>query len=229
MLDKTSEIEINPTHFKYWVFDLDNTLYPHEVNLFRQVDHNMGLYIQEKFDVSYEEAKKQQKQYFMNHGTTLRGLMSEHNIDPYGYLDFVHNVDFSELNEDLELRKSINKLPGEKFIYTNASTSYARNVLNQLGLEGCFKDFFDIHDANFNPKPDIRSYHKMIEKFGIDPNHAIMFEDIACNLNPASELGMRTVWVRTDSDWSAKGLDHKKVDHITTDLSGWLSYLTQNL
>lgn len=229
MFNKNTDSEINIKHVDYWIFDLDNTLYPHDVNLFSQVDHKMGLYIQEKFNVSYEEAKKQQKHYFINHGTTLRGLMSEHSIDPMGYLDFVHDIDFSVLNADLDMKKSIEKLPGEKFIYTNASTSYAKNVLENIGLSDCFKDYFDIHDANFLPKPDMRSYHKMIEKFDIEPTKSVMFEDIAANLNPAAELGMRTVWVRTNSHWSETGFDDENIDQITASLPTWLNNFTRNL
>ncbi len=213
----------------YWIFDLDNTLYPHEANLFTQVDHKMGLFIQDMFNISYDDAKKRQKDFFMNHGTTLRGLMTEHGIEPYEYLNFVHDIDFSVLNQDDQLNDAIRKLPGKKFIYTNASTDYAGNVLAEIGLDGAFLDIFDIHDAEFRPKPDIRSYHKMIDKFSIDPNKSIMVEDIAVNLNPASELGMSTVWVRTDTHWSDKGFTQENVDYIALDLSSWLKNVTHHI
>lgn len=207
---------------KYWVFDLDNTLYPHHADLFSQVDHKMGLFIQEMFDISYAEAKKRQKHFFMKHGTTLRGLMSEHGIEPFDYLEFVHNIDFSVLAVDQTLNEAIDNLPGKKFIYTNASSDYAENVLGHIGLAGFFDDIFDIHDADFLPKPDIRSYHRMLEKFAINPKISIMVEDIAGNLNPAAELGMETVWVPTDTLWSDKGHMDKNIDHIAADLPSWL-------
>lgn len=213
----------------FWIFDLDNTLYPHEANLFSQVDHKMGLFIQNLFDVSYEEAKKKQKAFFMAHGTTLRGLMTEHGIEPFDYLKFVHDIDFSVLSRDVKLVEAIESLPGEKFIYTNASTEYAGNVLDRIGLNDVFRDFFDIHDAEFLPKPDIRSYHKMLEKFQIDPNKSIMFEDIAANLNPAAELGMETVWVRTDTHWSNNGHNDDNIGHETDDLSDWLSKVVSRI
>lgn len=207
---------------KYWVFDLDNTLYPHHADLFSQVDHKMGLFIQQMFDISHADAKKKQKDFFMAHGTTLRGLMSEHGIEPFDYLAFVHDIDFSVLAVDKTLNEALNMLPGKKYIYTNASNDYAQTVLGHIGLDGFFDDIFDIHDADFLPKPDIRSYHKMIEKFVIDPKASIMIEDIAGNLNPAAELGMSTVWVPTDSHWSHKGHDDKNIDHIAADLPDWL-------
>lgn len=229
MHDINSDTMIDLDRIEYWVFDLDNTLYPHDVNLFSQVDHKMGLYIQEKFNISYEDAKIQQKHFFKNHGTTLRGLMSEHGIDPLAYLDYVHDIDFSVLNADIRMKQAIDKLPGEKFIYTNASTPYAKNVLGNLDLLDCFKDFFDIHDANFLPKPNMSSYHKMIEKFAIDPEKSVMFEDIAANLNPASELGMGTVWIKSNTHWATSGFEDENIDHIITDLPHWLSNLTRNL
>lgn len=209
-------------HIKYWVFDLDNTLYPHGANLFTQVDHKMGLFIQDMFDISYEEAKKRQKHFFMSHGTTLRGLMTEHGIEPYAYLDFVHDIDFSVLKVDVSLNAALERLPGEKFIYTNASTSYANDVLSRIGLSGKFKDIFDIHDAAFLPKPDIRSYHKMIEKFSIEPDKSVMIEDIAGNLNPAAALGMTTVWVPTEAHWSDNGQNGQNIDYVASNLSEWL-------
>lgn len=229
MLEKVDANLLDGDAIKYWVFDLDNTLYPEHANLFSQVDHKMGLFIQNMFDVSYEEAKTRQKRFFKEHGTTLRGLMTEHDIEPYDYLRFVHDIDFSVLNANETLNKAIDALPGEKFIYTNASTEYAQDVLERIGLKGCFKDFFDIHDAEFLPKPDIRSYHKMIEKFSIDPSQSIMVEDIAGNLNPAAELGMTTVWVTTNTEWSDNGQNEDNIDHITSDLSMWLDGVAKRL
>lgn len=214
---------------KHWVFDLDNTLYPHGANLFSQVDRKMGEFIQSMFDVSYDDAKVMQKKYFMEHGTTLRGLMSEQGIEPYDYLKFVHDIDFSVLNVDGVLNEALHKLPGEKFIYTNASTEYAKNVLKHIGLDGFFQDFFDIHDADFLPKPHEVSYHKMIDKFDIDPNVSIMVEDIAGNLKPAAELGMATVWVNTGVHWSDNGVKETRIDHVAPDLSSWLSNVTKNM
>lgn len=209
-------------HVENWVFDLDNTLYPHQANLFTQVDRKMGEFIQGMLNIPYDDAKLLQKKFFMKHGTTLRGLMSEHGIEPYDYLNFVHDIDFSVLNVDHALNDALEKLPGEKFIYTNASTDYAKNVLSHIGLSGFFKDIFDIHDAEFLPKPHKKSYHKMLDKFSIDPEKSIMVEDIAGNLAPANELGMATVWVKTGVDWSDNGFDDAVIDYIAPDLSNWL-------
>lgn len=209
-------------HVENWVFDLDNTLYSHHANLFTQVDRKMGEFIQGMFDIPYDDAKLMQKSFFMEHGTTLRGLMSEHGIEPYDYLNFVHDIDFSVLQINDILNDALEKLPGEKFIYTNASSDYAEKVLEKIGLSGFFKDTFDIHDAEFLPKPHKASYHKMLDKFSIDPEKSIMVEDIAGNLTPANELGMATVWVKTDAHWSDNGFDDAVIDYIAPDLADWL-------
>lgn len=209
-------------NIKNWIFDLDNTLYPHQANLFSQVDHKMGLFIQDMFNIPHADAKLKQKNFFKKHGTTLRGLMSEHGIEPYDYLKFVHDIDFSVLEIDQKLNLAIENLPGEKFIYTNASTDYANVVLSHIGLSGVFKDIFDIHDAEFLPKPDMRSYHKMLDKFAINANQSVMVEDLAGNLNPAAELGMTTVWVPTNTHWSDEGHDEQNIHHVAPVLSDWL-------
>ena len=107
MFNKNSHELPDMKRIKSWVFDLDNTLYPHHVNLFSQVDQKMGRFIQEMFDISYDEAKLKQKHFFMKYGTTLRGLMTEHGIEPHEYLNFVHNIDFSVLKVDQTFKRSL--------------------------------------------------------------------------------------------------------------------------
>ena len=216
-------------NIKYWIFDLDNTLYPHQADLFSQVDKKMGLFIQKMFNVSHEEARRRQKSFFKKYGTTLRGLMTEHGIEPYNYLKFVHDIDFNVLKIDETLIAAVDRLPGEKFIYTNASRDYAKVVLSHIGLSGKFKDIFDIHDANFLPKPDVRSYHKMINKFSIDPKSSVMLEDLAVNLNPAADLGMTTVWLPSDDLRSGNDYIHKNIDYITESLPQWLTSVVSEL
>jgi len=229
LMKKTIRKLSDMKNIKYWIFDLDNTLYPYQADLFSQVDKKMGLFIQEMFNVSFEEARRRQKSFFKTYGTTLRGLMTEHGIQPYDYLKFVHDIDFSVLEIDETLVAALDRLPGEKFIYTNASTDYAKVVLSHIGLSGKFKDIFDIHDANFLPKPDIRSYHKMIDKFSIDPKASVMVEDIAGNLNPAAELGMTTVWLPSDDQRSDNDRTHKNIDYITESLPQWLTRVLSEL
>jgi len=136
---------------------------------------------------------------------------------------------FTQEEVDKILSEAVDKLPGEKFIYTNASTSYAQDVLSRIGLSGKFKDIFDIHDAKFLPKPDMRSYHKMVDKFSIDPKSSVMVEDIAGNLNPAAKLGMTTVWVPTDTVWSENDIAQENIHHVTENLPQWLAGIAKQL
>jgi len=209
-------------HIEHWIFDLDNTLYPAENNLFSQVDSRMGKFISHRFDVPLAAAKKLQKQYFRTYGTTLRGLMTEHAIPPQDFLTYVHDIDFDILQEDNSLNAALHGLKGEKIIYTNASRDYALKVLKKIGLEGVFKNIFDIHSAEFRPKPDPAGYHKMVRDFGINPQKAVMVEDIARNLVPASDMGMKTVWVPTDQHWSADGHSSGHINYTVPNLAAWL-------
>ena len=52
------------TKIKYWLFDLDNTLYSGDTKVFDQVDKKMSAFISEKLKINIEEAKRIQKNYF---------------------------------------------------------------------------------------------------------------------------------------------------------------------
>jgi len=206
-----------------WIFDLDNTLYPAECNLFAEVDERMGQFIADRLKLERVAARALQKKYFREYGTTLRGLMSEHDIDADEYLDFVHAVDLSPITPNPLLARAMADLPGRKFIHTNASSDYAARILERLDIDRYFDGLFDIRDAGFNPKPHVSGYEALIERHGVNPERAVMVEDIARNLIPASRLGMTTVWLPTGSDWSADGAEHDHIDHVIDDIGGWLT------
>ncbi|VAX06990.1 Pyridoxal-5'-phosphate phosphatase, Alphaproteobacterial type [hydrothermal vent metagenome] len=214
-------------HIEHWVFDLDNTLYPAQNNLFSQVDRRMGEFISQRFDLPFEQARARQKKYFKTYGTTLRGLMTEDDVAPQDFLNFVHDIDFDVLQENKDLNEAINNLRGDKVIYTNASRDYAVKVLGKLGLSGGFREIFDINSASFKPKPDPGSYLKMIGDLGINPEKSVMIEDMARNLVPARDLGMKTVWVRTEHECSGPkdsgdGYRADHIDYTTINLAEWL-------
>jgi len=207
----------------HWVFDLDNTLYPVSANLFDQIDKKMCAYIADYLGLSHADAYKVQKSYFREHGTSLRGMMENHGMDPEPYLDFVHEIDFSAIETDHRMNEALEKLPGQKVVFTNAATNYALNVLERLGVGHHFEGVFDIVDAEYLPKPEPSVYDTVIEKFGINPKSAVMVEDIARNLKPAADLGMKTVWVMTDRPWAHAEAETANPDFTTTDLSAWLA------
>ena len=113
---------------KFWIFDLDNTLYSGKTKVFEQVDKKMSKYISDKLNVSIEEAKKIQKNYFYEYNTTLNGMIKNHKIDPDEFLEFVHDIDIDFLQKDPGLAKEIEKLEGKKIIFTNGSRKHAINI-----------------------------------------------------------------------------------------------------
>ena len=207
---------------KYWLFDLDNTLYSGDTKVFDQVDRKMTLFISDKLNVSVEEAKIIQKNYFHEYNTTLNGMIKNHKIDAQEFLEFVHDVDLEFLKEDKELQNELTNLQGKKFIFTNGSKAHAANVTKRIGIQNLFNGVFDIVDADFFPKPSIEPYKKIIEKHGIDPQYCIFIEDIARNLRPAKKLGMKTAWVKNDEPWAAEFSGESFIDYKIDNLSKFL-------
>ena len=216
-------------HVETWVFDLDNTLYPHHVNLWQQVDERIRDYIADFLKISKEEAFRLQKDYYKRYGTSMRGLMTEHGMRPDDFLDFVHQVDHSPLEPNPALGAAIEKLAGRKLILTNGTRSHADAVLARLKLETHFDDVFDIIAAELEPKPSPQTYDRFLKLHGVDAHRAAMFEDLARNLAVPHALGMTTVLVVPENtrevfreSWELEGRDAPHVDHVTDDLVGFL-------
>ena len=218
---------IELTKIKYWLFDLDNTLYSGDTKVFDQVDKKMSKFISEKLKVSIEEAKKIQKNYFHEYNTTLNGMIKNHEIDADEFLDFVHDVDLDFLKADKPLEQEISNLVGKKFIFTNGSKAHASNVTKRIGIEKLFDGVFDIVESNFIPKPSIEPYKKIIEKYKIEPQYSIFIEDIARNLKPAHELGMKTVWIKNDEPWAAEFSDSNFINYKTDNLAKFLKEINE--
>ena len=205
-----------------WIFDLDNTLYPEDTNLFARVSKRMTVFIQKEFNLEEEPARDLQRKMFKQYGTTMRGLMTEHDMDPEKFLHFVHDIDVSDMQVDMELKDLLGKLPGRRFIYTNGSVAHAKNITSQLGIENLFEDVFDIVASNFLPKPAPQPYDDMVIKFSADPTRSVMIEDMAKNLRPAADLGMMTVWLRHNKDWSSEDSEGDHIHYAIDDLKLWL-------
>ena len=210
------------TEIKYWIFDLDNTLYSGQTKVFSEVDKRMSSFISEKLKIDIIEAKKMQKEYFYEYGTTLSGLMQKKNIDPNEFLEFVHDIDISWLPKDKLLREELIKIKEKKYIFSNGSHAHIRNVTNQLGIDDLFDGAFDITDANFLPKPRIEPYKKLIQKFKLDPNKSILIEDIAHNLEQAKNLGMKTCWLENDEAFAKKDANKSYIDYKINNLPSFL-------
>ena len=210
------------TNIKYWIFDLDNTLYSGQTKVFSEVDKKMSSFISEKFNVNLIEAKKIQKEYFYEYGTTLSGLMKKKNVDPNEFLEFVHDIDISWLPKDKLLRDELMKIKDKKYIFSNGSHAHIENVTNQLGINGLFDGAFDITDADFVPKPHVEPYKKLIKKFRLEPKQSILIEDIAHNLEQAKKLGMKTCWLENDESFAKKDADKPYIDYKINNLPSFL-------
>jgi putative hydrolase of the HAD superfamily len=220
------------THVETWVFDLDNTLYPHHVNLWQQVDARIGEFIGNYLQVDPIEARRIQKDYYRRYGTSMRGMMTEHGVRADDYLAYVHRIDHSPLEPNPAMGAAIAKLPGRKLILTNGSTDHADKVLERLGIGSHFEAVFDIIAAELEPKPAPQTYRRFLDLHHVDPAHAAMFEDLSRNLVVPHQLGMTTVLVVPDGskdvvreDWELEGRDADHVDHVTDDLTGFLTAL----
>ncbi len=221
------------THIDTWVFDLDNTLYPHHVNLWQQVDARIGEFISAHLKISAAQARVIQKDYYRRYGTSMRGMMTEHGVRADDYLAYVHRIDHSPLEPNPAMGAAIARLPGRKLILTNGSVDHVDKVLARLGISGHFEAVFDIIAAELEPKPAPQTYQKFLRDHRVDPKTSAMFEDLARNLVVPHELGMTTVLVVPDGtqevvreDWELEGRGADHVDHVTDDLTGFLQGLS---
>jgi len=205
-----------------WIFDLDNTLYPAASGVFPQIAARMTLFIADRFSLDPVAARRLQKRYFETYGTTMRGLMVEDGVDPHEFLAYVHDVDLSALPPATALDAALAALPGRKLVFTNGSTPHARRVLGHLRIDRHFEGVFDIADASWVPKPAPETFAAFLARDRIDPTRAAMVEDMARNLKPAADLGMLTIWVRTEEDWARDGEGGDWIHHRTDDLADWL-------
>jgi putative hydrolase of the HAD superfamily len=215
-----------------WVFDLDNTLYPASCRLFDQIDVKMGEFVSRALGVSYADAKKRQKELFYKHGTTLRGMMQEHGLKPEGFLEYVHNIDYSGIPADPALGQEIEKLPGRKLVFTAGTVAHATRAMDRLGVTHLFDDIYDIVHADYVPKPQRAPYEGFVRAHGVDPRRSAFFEDIARNLEVPHAMGMVTVLVKSaenrDANHLNEGADGPHVQHVTEHLAGFLSDLNDS-
>ncbi|MGW9229858.1 pyrimidine 5'-nucleotidase [Pseudorhizobium sp. NPDC055634] len=226
---KTAPVAADFAHVRDWVFDLDNTLYPHHVNLFAQIDRNMTAYVAELLQMERDEARALQKRYYHEHGTTLQGLMLNHGIDPNDFLERAHAIDYSALLPHPELGEAIKALPGRKFIFTNGSVPHAEAAARALGILDHFDEIFDIVAADYVPKPAGETYDKFAHLHRVDTRHAAMFEDLPRNLKAPKALGMRTILLTPRNldevlieRWEVLSEEDDHIDYLTDDLQAFL-------
>ena len=205
-----------------WVFDLDNTIYPAKSNLFARVAEKMTLFLMQEFSLEEADAAALKTRLFREYGTTMHGLMKEFGMDSKPFLDFVHDIDLSDVSPDKELDDLLGKLPGNKHIFTNGTVAHADNILGAFGLRSHFDVIFDIVAANHEPKPAMRPYEMFLSHSGINPVKAVMIEDMAVNLKAPAALGMGTIWIEHDHDWARAGSEQDYVHYQSADIKSCL-------
>jgi putative hydrolase of the HAD superfamily len=206
-------------HVDTWVFDLDNTLYPPQIRLFDQIEVKMTQFVMDALAVDRTEADRLRQVYWAQYGTTLAGLMREHDVDPGPYLTNVHDISFDELTPDPDLAAHVRALPGRKIVYTNGCAPYAERVIEARGLDGLFDAVYGVEHADFLPKPERGAFERVFARDGVRPESAAMFEDEPRNLAVPHAMGMRTVLVHP----SVHEADH--IEYHTEDLAAFLSGL----
>jgi putative hydrolase of the HAD superfamily len=207
-------------NIKHWVFDLDETLYSPEVSLFDEIKVLMVQYVQKELNISASAANDLRLHYWDKYGTTLAGLMAEHDLDPEPFLDYVHEIPLDALTPDPELSHHINSLCGEAIVYTNGTEYHARRVTAARGLAGCFTAYYGVEHANYIPKPKKAAFEMVFDKAQIEPKNGIIFEDDPRNLVEPHLMGMRTVLV-------GPYIDAPHIDYQTTDLTGFLGEISK--
>jgi putative hydrolase of the HAD superfamily len=215
-------------HVREWIFDLDNTLYHADNGVFAQIDARMTAFVADLLSLDRDSARAVQKQLYRDHGTTLAGLIAVHRIDPEPYLAFVHDLDLSDLHPDPLMGEALARLTGRRFVFTNGCRNHAARILERLGMRHLFDQIWDIRTIGFIPKPGRQAYDAVVAEAGIDPARTAMFDDIARNLVVPHEMGMTTVWLNCQSDWSRQGPDFPvasvtHIDHEIRDLSDFLN------
>ena len=216
---------------KTWIFDLDNTLYSADSGIFQQVHELMGKFVSNQLNIDIDKAKKIQKNYYKQHGTTLRGMMDNHGVDPDHFLAEVHRLDYSIVGPNKELNIELKKLEGRKIIYTNANMQHTIDVLERIELSNFFDDIYDIKMANYIPKPEMAPYEQLIKQFNIDAKSAAMFDDIAKNLVPAKKVGFTSVWIDAGYENFSDDIKASKsyLDHETTNITKFIENVNKGI
>ena len=207
-----------------WIFDLDNTLYSADSGIFQQVHKLMGKFIKNYLNIETKKANEIQRKYYKKHGTTLRGMMDNHGVDPDYFLSEVHKLDYSIVGSNNKLNMELKKLNGKKIIYTNANMEHVLNVLERIELSNFFDHVFDIKMANYKPKAQLTPYNHIVKKFDLNPSKSAMFDDIAKNLVPAKNVGFTSIWIDAGYENFSDDIKSSKkyIDFETNDLSVFL-------
>lgn len=186
-----------PARGPVWIFDLDNTLHDADPHVFPHLNRSMTLYVERYLGLDTAAANALRVGYWRRYGATLLGLVRHHDVDPHHFLRETHA--FPSLADAIVrhrlLRTVLRRLPGRKFVFSNAPDHYARAVLKLLQVSDLFDDVFTIEHTRFRPKPDPAGFRRLLRKHRLYPRRCVMVEDNLDNLRAAKRMGMKTVWV----------------------------------
>lgn len=210
-------------HVDTWLFDLDNTLYPRESGLGALMEPRITDFMMETTGLDRPAAHALQKQYLLDHGLTLRGLMLHHQTNPDIYHARFHDLPLEALSRDERLRAAIGALPGRRLIFTNADEVHTRRVTERLGLDDLFQDVFHIGSADFQPKPAPAAFAAILREHAIRPLATAFFEDSLVNLRAGKAVGMTTVLVGAATPGAQDEAASDFVDHRAADLASFLA------
>ncbi len=208
-----------------WLLDLDNTLYPSNINLFEQIDEKMKEFISSHLRISEKNAFILQKKYYLEYGTTLRGLMINDKIEPESFLNFVHDIDITLLASNPKLSNELDAIEGKKIIFTNGSSGHAERILNKLSIKNAIDGIFDIRMSNYIPKPNKIPYLNVIANFNLDPSNTVMVDDIPTNLKMAKELGIKTILIDNSSENELVFMSNNKYPYIDLKINNLTKFL----
>ena len=213
-----------------WVFDLDNTLYKAECGLFDKVHILMGKFIEEKLNLNSGDAQALRSKYYHQYGTTLRGLMIEHHVNPNEYLDYVHQINYEVVQPNTSLAEILKSLNGKKYIFTNANFEHVEKVLEKLHMTNIFDGCFDISESDYMPKPHKEVYDSFQYIFNLDNSSTAMFEDLHINLREPHKMGWQTVWVTNNLEYNLnKDVNQQEDIQKIIDEKGYISHVTDDL
>ncbi|MDX8407629.1 MAG: pyrimidine 5'-nucleotidase [Mariprofundaceae bacterium] len=182
--------------FDLAVIDLDNTLYAADSGVFARMDKRMTAFVANELGVDGETADKLRVKYWKKYGTTLRGMMLHHGMEPEAFLKDVHDIDAHELLQaDPELDAALSRLPGRKVIHTNGIREHAERILKALGIAHHFERVYDIRFNDYIPKPCKKTLAMLIRTESTTARRTLVVDDMADNLAVARELGCKTVWI----------------------------------
>ena len=194
------------------LFDLDNTLYTEKCGIFDVIDQRMNDWLISRLKVPSEQVNEFRHKYFVKYGTTLRGLMLHHEVDPQDFLRYVHDVPVHEfLSADLELRRTLSAICSRKVVFTNSDLRHANRILTALGVRDLFESIFDIEAMRFIPKPNIEAYEAVLKFLALQPERCLLIDDMERNLEPARRLGMSTLLI---GDGSPVNDEHHVIANI---------------